>query len=130
MILMTMEKYLNLKTIHMFDYYDFPLFLITKSKEELYYLHYFVEDVDEDTDKWLFSEISNDERLQLIERKISTLGLLKELLNTQRLYHLFVNHTEGNLQFEQINQDNLDPDGFPEEEYFVEYDYISNKKLR
>ncbi|WP_283747661.1 DUF6575 domain-containing protein [Bacillus thuringiensis] len=129
MISIPMEEYLNAITIHIFDFYDFPLFFITKSKEEKYCLHYFVEDVDNKTDKWLFSEISNDERLQLVERKISTLTLLKNLLRNQRLYYLFANHVEEKLNLEPINQDDLNPDGFPENEYFVEYDYISNKKL-
>ncbi|MDX5853349.1 DUF6575 domain-containing protein [Bacillus cereus group sp. BfR-BA-01363] len=129
MISISIEEYLHTETIHIFDMYDFPLFFITKSKEEKYYLHYFVEDVDNKTDKWLFSEISNDERLQLVERKISTLTLLKNLLRNQRLYYLFANHVEEKLNFEPINQDDLNPDGFPENEYFVEYDYILNKKL-
>ncbi|HHT7008523.1 TPA: DUF6575 domain-containing protein [Bacillus cereus] len=129
MISIPIEEYLHTVTIHIFDFYDFPLFFITKSKEDKYYLHYFVEDVNKEIDKWLFSEISNDERLQLVERKISTLMLLKNLLRNQRLYYLFANHVEEKLNLESINQDDLNPDGFPENEYFVEYDYISNKKL-
>lgn len=129
MISISMEEYLDTVTIHIFDFYDFPLFWITKSKKEKYYLHYFVEDVDSKTDKWLYSEISNDERLQLVERKISTLALLKNLLRNQRLYYLFANHVDEKLMLEPINQDNLNPDGFPEDEYFVEYDYLSNIKL-
>ncbi|MFJ8528334.1 DUF6575 domain-containing protein [Bacillus sp. NPDC094106] len=130
MCTMTMDEYLNLITIHIFDYYDFPLFFITKTNKNQYYLNYYVEGVNEYTDKWFFSEISNDERLQLIEQRISSLELLKRLLKNQRLYYLFVTHAEGSqLKFEQINQDNLDPDGFPEKEYFVEYDFVSQQKL-
>lgn len=133
---MKIIKYSNLislEAVHIFEYYDFPLFFISKSPEEEYYLNYYVEEVADNTDKWMFSRISNKERISLIEQRTSVLTLLNHLLKKQRLHHLLVDSTltesTEDLNMELINVNNFDPESFPEEDFYVEYDYVTSRNL-
>ncbi|PGT92236.1 hypothetical protein COD18_15495 [Bacillus cereus] len=123
----------SLDAIHIFEYYDFPLFFISKSPEDEFYLNYYVEEINDNTDKWLFSRISNKERINLIGQRTSVLTLLKHLLNKQRLHHLLVDSTltesTEDLNVELVNVNNFDPESFPEEDFHVEYDYVTSQNL-
>ncbi|WP_242284733.1 hypothetical protein PY144_14825 [Bacillus cereus] len=127
------SELVSLEDIHIFEYYDFPLFFISKSPEDEYYLNYYVEEVADNTDKWLFSRISNKERINLIEQRTSVLEILKSLFAKQRLYHLYVDSTlsqsDADLTVELVNANNFDAESFPEEDFYVEYDFITSQSL-
>ncbi len=133
---MKINKYSDLqqsRTVHIFDYYDFPLFFISQSPNAEYYLSYYIDNIENNVDKWFFSRISNNERLDLIEQRISVLTLLQHLFNKQRLYHLFIdsnlNNADVDLKKEVVNSTNFDQESFPEEDFFVEYDFVTKKHL-
>jgi hypothetical protein len=128
------SDFTELETIHIFIYYDIPLFFISKSSKDEYFLNYYIEELENKTDKWLFSRISNRERLDLIEKRLSTLELLNRLLKKERLYHIFINPLmKGNdttLKSELvITNENFDLESFPEDDFYVSYDYVSKKEL-
>ncbi|MGG2061648.1 DUF6575 domain-containing protein [Priestia megaterium] len=133
---MEINKYSDLaqtEIIHTFEYYDFPLFFISKSTNAEYYLNYYIEEIENGIDKWLFSRISNKERVDLIEQRTSVLTLLNHLFKKERLYHLFVNQIltepDAPLSIELVNASNFDPESFPEEDFYVEYDYVTKESL-
>lgn len=119
--------------IHTFEYYDFPLFFISKSPYGELFLNYYIEEIEENVDKWLFSRITNKERKDLIEQRLSVLNLLNRLLKKQRLYHLYVdsnlNGPNEEVDIELVNSSNFDLESFPEEDFFVEYDYVTKRNL-
>lgn len=123
----------QLEVIHIFDYYDFPLFFISKSPSNELYLNYYVEEVEEKIDKWLFSRITSKELKNLIEHRLSVLTLLNRLLSKKRLYHLWVNSNSASandaVELELVEAHNFDDESFPEEDFFVDYDYITKQKL-
>ncbi|MCU4956894.1 hypothetical protein OB990_11920 [Bacillus cereus] len=123
----------SLEAIHIFEYYDFPLFFISKSPEDEYYLNYYVEEFDDNIDKWLFGRITSKELKDLIELRISVLELLNKLFEKKRLYHLYIdstpNHLKEDLHLELVDANNFDEESFPEEDFFVEYDYVTKQKL-
>lgn len=127
------SDYMELTIKHIFLYYDFPLFFISKSPEGKYYLNYYIEEVENGLDKWLFARISNKELKDLTQQRISTLALLKLLYTKGRLYHLFINPLLQDstipLQSELVDENNFDPESFPAKELFVEYDYQTNEQL-
>ncbi|MFB5088335.1 hypothetical protein PGC35_14210 [Psychrobacillus sp. PGGUH221] len=130
------SKYADLEQseiIHIFEYYDFPLFFISKSTCGKYYLNYYIEEIQDSVDKWLFCRISNKERIDLIYQKISVLELLNKLKNKERLYHLFIdsniNDKDTKLFVELVNSSNFDKESFPEEDFYVEYDYVTDTEL-
>jgi len=119
--------------VHTFEYYDFPLFFISKSPNNVLFLNYYIEEISENVDKWLFSRITNKERKDLIEQRLSVLNLLNHLLKKQRLYHLYVetnlNELNKEVKIELVNSSNFDPESFPEEDFFVEYDFVTKRNL-
>ncbi|MDQ0202181.1 DUF6575 domain-containing protein [Neobacillus ginsengisoli] len=119
--------------IHTFEYYDFPLFFISKSPYGELFLNYYIEEIEENVDKWLFSKITNKERKDLIEQRLSVSNLLNRLLKKQRLYHLYVdsnlNQPNEEVNIELVNSSNFDPESFPEEDFFVEFDYVTKRNL-
>lgn len=123
----------SLETVHIFDYYDFPLFFISKSSNSEYYLNYYIDEIQEHVDKWFFSRITNRERLHILEQRLSVLKFLEKLFKKGRLHHLYINATfrgtQENLKIEVVDEDTLDLDSFPEEDFIVEYDYINKKSL-
>ena len=129
-------KYTDLEQseiIHTFDYYNFPLFFISKAPSSELFLNYYVEEIEEKVDKWLFSRITNKEVRNLIEHQISVLDLLNNLYDKKRLYHLFMDSalslTNEDLILELVDANNFDEESFPEEDFFVEYDYVTKQKL-
>lgn len=129
----TQADFKSLEIVHIFEYYDVPLVFISKSPSDEYYLNYYIDEVQEGVDKWLFSRISNKERLDLLEQRLSMLTLLKRLFVKGRLYHLcinpFLNDLAATLESELVNQGNFDPESFPEEDFYVEYDYVTSQNL-
>ncbi|MDC7762670.1 hypothetical protein POL82_04300 [Priestia aryabhattai] len=133
---MEIKKYSDfekLEIIHIFDYYDFPLFFVSKSPINEYYLNYYVEELEESTDKWIFGRISSKECTDLMEHRLSVLTLLNHLFKKRRLHYLFMNpaHTQPDsiLRIELVDANNFDPESFPEDDFFVEYDYVTEKEL-
>jgi hypothetical protein len=126
------EELKKYKAVHIFDYYDFPLFFISKSSSDELYLNYYIEDIDENADKWLFGRITNKELKGLIEHRISVLPLLNRLYSKKRLYHLILSSTPPNerAEFELVEEHNFDEESFPEEDFFVEYDFVTKRKLK
>ncbi|WP_045522768.1 DUF6575 domain-containing protein [Neobacillus niacini] len=129
-------KYTDLEQseiIHTFEYYDFPLFFISKSPSNGLFLNYYVEEIEENIDKWLFSRITSKELRNLVEVRLSVLDLLNLLFNKKRLYHLYIdsalNHPNEELNLELVDASNLDKESFPEEDFFVEYDYVTKQNL-
>ncbi|WP_232515359.1 hypothetical protein [Bacillus sp. 1s-1] len=61
------------------------------------------------------------------------LELLNKLYQKRRLHHLFIDPsiTEPNteLNIEVVDANNFDSESFPEEDFYVEYDYVTNQKL-
>lgn len=123
----------QLKIIHTFEYYDFPLFFISKSPSNELFLNYYVEEVEENLDKWLFSRITNKELKNLYELRLSVLDLLNKLYTKKRLYHLYTDFSlkqpNEDLNIELVDANNFDEESFPEEDFFVEYDYVTKQKL-
>jgi len=123
----------KLEIVHIFDYYDFPMFFISKSSEPNYYLNYYIENLNGEKDKWLFAQISNKERLELIERRITVLGLFSKLYDKSRFYHLYLNslslNTEVKMTLEKIDENNHDVESFPLTDFEVEVDLLTNEPL-
>lgn len=123
----------SLKLIHIFEYYDFPLFFISKAPTDELYLNYYIEESEDNIDKWLFCRISINECKHLLEQKISVLELLRKLNKRRRLHHLYIDSTvtepNAKLNIEIVDANNFDLESFPEEDFYVEYDYVTNQKL-
>lgn len=123
----------QLEIIHTFEYYDFPLFFISKSPSNELYLNYYVEEVEENLDKWLFSRITSKELKNLFELRLSVLEILNKLYSKKRLYYLYTNSTLNqpydSLKIELVNANNFDEESFPDEDFFVEYDYVTKQEL-
>ncbi len=123
-----MEQY---KAVHIFEYYDFPLFFISKSPSNELFLNYYIEDIDDTVDKWLFARITSKELKGLVEQRLSVLTLLSSLYTKKRLFHLFLSSISANekAKFELVEKHNFDEESFPEEDFFVEYDYVTKQQL-
>lgn len=123
----------QLEIIHTFEYYDFPLFFISKSPTNELYLNYYVEEVEENLDKWLFSRITSKELKNLLELRLSVLEILNRMYSKKRLYYLYTNSTinqpNEDLKIEIVNTNNFDEESFPDEDFYVEYDYVTKQKL-
>lgn len=133
---MEINKYSDLEQseiVHIFEHYDFPLFFVSKSPNGGFYLNYYIEEIEGNVDKWLFGRITNKERVDIVEQRLSVLELLKRLLKKERLYHLFINSNlnepDADLKIELVNSRNFDQESFPEEDFYVEYDFVTNTKL-
>ena len=118
--------------IHTFDYYEFPLFYISKSSTNKYYLNYYIEELEDGEHSWLFSQISNMERLELIGHRISVLDLLNNLKDSLRLHYLYMNPFEDmqdQAKLELITSHNFDSESFPINDFYVAYDYENEEEL-
>ncbi|MDA5560284.1 hypothetical protein PJK55_06005 [Exiguobacterium sp. MMG028] len=117
---------------HIFEYYDFPLFFISSSSNK-YYLNYYVDELDSGEHKWIFSEITNMERLNLLNQRISVITILNKLKDSLRLNYLFIDPTKDStdiLKIDRITETNFDQESFPLEDYWVEYDHHLQKELK
>ncbi|MBD7937025.1 hypothetical protein H9655_08275 [Cytobacillus sp. Sa5YUA1] len=123
----------NSELIHVFEYYDFPLFFISKSPQGKYYLNFYVKEMEKNVDKWLFSRISNKERLDLINQRIKVKTLLNHLKSKQRLHHLIIDSntvtTNDELELTVVDATNFDEKSFPVKDLYVEYDYVTDTEL-
>lgn len=123
------SELITAKIIHTFEYYDRPLFFVSKSKQNELYLNHYIDTID-NNDMWIFSIINQEELTQLLEKRISVLTLFNNLINDKRLYQLgIISKSEGNpiLNWLPLQFNNLD--SLEIEDYFVEYDYKRNLKL-
>jgi hypothetical protein len=123
----------NLEIVHIFEYYDIPLFFISESSDNEFYINYYIDEMTNGVDKWFFGRISNKERLKLLNKQMSVLSFLNHLLKKERLYHIFIDpffrDLGAELKLELVNAKNLDEESFPEEDFYVEYDYVTGENL-
>lgn len=127
-------NYTELKSyemINVFEYYDFSLIFISKSPTEEYYFNYYIEELEDGTNKWFISEISNVERLDILGQRVSMLNFLKKLKDNLRLTHLFIEPIEEDFRnkYEIVSDLNFDSESFPEEDFYAEYDYLTKNDL-
>lgn len=129
---LNVEELNSFEFIHTFDYYDFPLFYISKSFTEKYYLTYYIDELENGEHSWLFANITNIERLELITHRVSVLTLLNHLKDAARLNYLYMNPYEDNIdivKIVKITSHNFDSESFPINDYYVQYDYHNNLEL-
>lgn len=127
-------NYTELKSyemVNVFEYYDFPLVFISKSPSEEYYFNYYIEELEDGTNKWFISQISNLERLDILGQRVSMLEFLKKLKDNFRLTHLFIEPIgrDFRTKYEIVSDLNFDLESFPEEDFYAEYDYLTKKDL-
>ncbi len=123
----------KLETIYIFDVYDYPLFYISQSDNQVKYLHYFIEEKDDGETSWFFSRITNTELRKLINKKFSELSLLRHLLKQKRLNKLVISGGISSLA-EKPELDVLDESSpelrfLPEDDFYVEYDHLSDTEF-
>ncbi|MGV2927200.1 DUF2009 domain-containing protein [Macrococcus capreoli] len=123
---MKYSELMNLDYKYIFDYYDFPLFFVSMNKDNQLFLNYYIEEVSNE-DKWFFSQITKRELIYLLSKKLEVKNLLIKLINDKRMEYLFVNESERDIRFENI--DIIDYEELPLEEFYVEYDFVSNSKI-
>lgn len=125
------EELKSYEIVNIFEYYDFPLVFISKSPLNTYYLNYYIEELEDGTDKWFLSEISNMERLDILGQRTSLLEILNKLKATRRLNHLNIvpEGTSFKTIYQIVDETNIDTESFPEEEFYAEYDYLTKTQL-
>lgn len=117
----------NMEIVRIFDYYNFPLFFISKSKDGLFFWIIIFRMMN-----GFFCRITNREYLLLIQQSISVLFFLNNLKDKRRLHILTTGdnvHDEQNINIALVDELNFDPESFPTEDFFVEYDYVTNTEL-
>lgn len=127
----TYEELKSYEMVNIFEYYDFPLVFVSKSPSNTYYLNYYIEELDDRSDKWFLSEISNMERYDILGQRTSMLELLTKLKATSRLYHLNIVPDGKGFKtiYQMVSNTNFDAESFPEEEFYAEYDYLTKTQL-
>ncbi|MCL1948537.1 MAG: hypothetical protein FWF59_02245 [Turicibacter sp.] len=127
------EELGKLEIIHIFDYYDIPLYFISKSPEDEFYLNYMIEELEDGRDKWFFSKVSMKEIKGIMTQKMGNMDLLKYLYHSQRLHYLFLNDETPKkdelLKLELVGEENYDYEAFPVVNSFAEYDYANGALL-
>lgn len=126
-MVMKYNDLINLDYAYIFEYYDIPLFFILKNEKNEMYLNYMIEELADNKTKWFFTKISEIELNFLLTRKEGVKTFLTRLIETGRLYYLFVDNINKKLYFEKVKEVCLDE--LPLDEYFVEYDYITQKEI-
>lgn len=126
------EELKSYEMINIFEYYDFPMIFISKSPSDKYFFNYYIEELEEGTHVWLISEISNLERLNIIGQRISMIEFLTSLKRNLRLnYMRIVPSQEENYRtyYEFVTESNFDSEIFPEEDFYAEFDYLTQTDL-
>lgn len=123
---MKYSEFISLDYEYIFEYYDFPLFFISKNKDQQLFLNYYIEEVD-DIDKWFISRITTDEMNQLLAKEKEVKSFLIKLISDKRMNYLYVNHKDEVISFHEI--DKMDLEDLPLEDFYVDYDYISNSEI-
>jgi hypothetical protein len=117
---LTKEDLCAAEELHLIDYYDMPLFFISKVKEEKILLNYYIEkDKQKKADLWFIGEILEDELNQLMNGKISSLALLDNMIENEKLFYATISYNKDNVSFKLVTDDNLDADALPQEEVFL-----------
>jgi hypothetical protein len=117
----TKEDLWEAEELHVIDYYDMPLFFITKVKKEKILLNYYIEDDKQNnSDLWFIGEISEDELNQLMNGEISSLALMDSMIEKEQLFYGTISYNKDNVSFELVTDGNLDPDALPQDEFFIE----------
>jgi len=127
------KEFSDLNPIVIFEYYDFPMFYVAQNSRDDIYLNHYIEELEDGMDKWLTARITKKEYKNLVNNRVGVLDFLNKLKSTNRLHHLYFNIHEENLDnelySELITSDNFDPESFPQENYFVDYDYLQDRPL-
>ena len=114
----------DLKSIFVFDYYDFPLFFISKNTStKKYYFFYFI-----DTEVYFFKELTRLD-ISLIFNGISIRNILQHFYDDGSLK--IINFKSANNKVIEIrdfliNHDEAIEELCPEDNEFIEYDEINN----
>ncbi|MER2123889.1 MAG: hypothetical protein ABS936_07515 [Exiguobacterium indicum] len=127
------KEFSDLNPIVIFEYYDFPMFYVAQNSQNDIYLNHYIEELEDGMDKWLTARITKKEYKNLVNNRVGVLDFLNKLKSANRLHHLYFNIHEENLDnelhSELITSDNFDPESFPQENYFVDYDYLQERPL-
>lgn len=119
----------NLNIIHIFEYYDHPLFYIAQNSHLDNFLFYFID--DEPFSTWLVSQVSMNEISIVRNRQVGVKTFLNRLFKRKRLFKIHID--EGKILDDLtsvLTEDNIDSYDFPEDDFEVEFDYISNTDLQ
>ena len=125
------SEYEQLKIINIFEYYDKPLFYIAESPSKDLFMFYFVES-NNTTSVWFTSQISRNEVNEIFNQQIGELEFLNKLYSMGRLFKCNFNaniEDKCNILFSEVNEDNIDLEDFPEENFLAEYDYLNDQEL-
>jgi hypothetical protein len=124
----TKEDLWEAEELHVIDYYDMPLFFITKVKKEKILLNYYIEDDKQNnSDLWFIGEISEDELNQLMNGEISSLALMDSMIEKEQLFYGTISYNKDNVSFELVTNENLDEDALPQEELFLKKNSTDEK---
>mgnify|MGYP000179719209 CR=1 FL=1 len=99
----------TLKYLHIFDYYDKPLFFITKENNKLQ-LYRFINDDEDGVFKYFNAVITKDELKGLLHKEIGVKELLTQLIQSQRMEYIFIdnyNKTVNRTSVKHIKDDEL-----------------------
>lgn len=125
------SNYKQFKIINIFEYYDRPLFYIAESPNKDVYMFYFIESENKDS-VWFTAQVSKNEVSEIYKQQIGELEFLQKLYTMNRLFKCYFTSDENgqcSLSFTLINEENIDFEDFPEENYFAEHDYLSDQEL-
>lgn len=128
----TYEELKSYEIVNIFEYYDFPMLFISKSPSDKYFFNYYIEELEDGTHKWLISEISNLERLNIIGQRVSIINTLTKLKSNLRLNYMKITPSQEekyNTHYEIVTDRNFDSEIFPEEDFYAEFDYLTKTKL-
>lgn len=129
---MTLDELYKHKIINTWAYYDMPLIFFAQSPEKKYYFSYFAEEMGERGeigDRWMFAEVTEEEKNSVNNKEIGFLELLENLKKQERLYYMTLIHPNEALEQKEsltltlVTNVNFDPEDFPESNFFAEYDY-------
>lgn len=131
------KKELNLildyEIIHIFVYYDFPLFFISKSENNDLFLNYFVEEKENEDDLWLHAEITQGELDKLYKLQIKTYDFMIGLYGSERLYHVYNCYDDEKKGYVtrkvSVNGEKFDLTEFPTPEFALKYDFETDMEL-
>lgn len=98
----------TMEYLHIFDYYDKPLFFVTRECNELQ-LYRFIND-DNEIFKYFNAVITEDELKKLLHKEIGVKEILTQLIQAQRMDYLLIdncNQTINRLRVPDIQDNEL-----------------------
>lgn len=118
----------DLIPVFIFDYFDMPLFFISRDESNLKsYLFYLIDD-----DIFFVSEI-NRKTLTLLFDGGTTRNFLDDLIKNNQLFVLFVdgeNYEVKSIQEAESNLGESYEEWLPEEQLYIEHDYVTGREMK